>query len=204
MDIGRIGLPRPIWPDKTEPTLTESSRRTSAREGQQVHRVIGELAPCVHNLTIVERNALVAQTTKRLVASKADGRLDKSRMRVASLVNCYLGLYLPPADFEILGHELNVGDGFVDLAWSHTTGVLFDELKTHRELRSMHTADIDEQMHRYRLAGRDRYGDRFLGIRLLALGNSHDSYTMLPNGTTFTGASAEMLRLLVSARTAAA
>lgn len=203
MDIGRIGLPRPVWPDKTEPTVTETGRRTSAREGQQVHRIVGELAPLVGDISIAERNALVAQATRQAVNSKADGRLAKARMRVNSLVNCYFGLYFPPREFEILGHELNVGDGLVDLAWSHATGVLFDELKTHRELRSMHTADIDEQLHRYRLAGRDLYGDRFLGVRLIALGNSRDSFTLLPDGTTTPETKANKVLHLAIGRTAA-
>lgn len=90
----------------------------------------------------------------------------------ASLANRYLNEFPPAAPWRLLGVEYDTGNGPVDLAWFNDTtgGVFFDEVKTSRVStgRQMPPKWLD-QTNRYTTAGAARFGEAFLGTRLVPL-----------------------------------
>ncbi|GAA4372843.1 hypothetical protein [Nocardioides caricicola] len=92
----------------------------------------------------------------------------------ASLALRYLTEFPPAAPWRLLGVEYDTGNGRVDLAWwnGDTCEVFFDEVKTSRVSgRQVSPAWLD-QSRRYSAAGAARFGESFLGTRLVPLTTS--------------------------------
>lgn len=103
------------------------------------------------------------------------------RQRVAGLAAVYYRNFLPPAGWTLLGAELPLGSGRVDLAWELPDArVVVDELKAIGYSDRLLVAETRAQVERYLDAGCERWGERFAGVRLIALGAPYYSL-YLPN-----------------------
>ncbi|ROR90980.1 hypothetical protein [Nocardioides aurantiacus] len=178
------GLPVPIYKGPAPATVDHTVWDT--RIGVLTHRVIGEVAPHAQNIPDVTGTVmadLVRSTVARVVADRTLGRLDRARIRVTGLTVQYVREYLPPLGVDFLGTELAAGGGRVDLAWYHpAVGVWFDELKTWRHARAGLDTETWVQVRRYLDAGKTTFGDAFVGVRLLTLGNRRACITITSNG----------------------
>jgi len=165
-------LPRPIY--SSTPSPTRDRRTRDSRIGVLVHRVIGDVADAARSMPLAEAVRLVHEVTERLVP--AERGVTRTRVLVGSHAARYVSLFLPGPGCEFLGAEVTVGRGRVDLAWSHPThGVWFDEVKTWRHAGRGWDGATHDQIDRYVEAGRDLFGDRFVGVRLIVTGHSQDS-----------------------------
>jgi hypothetical protein len=112
-----------------------------------------------------------------------------SRTRAATLVAMtsaatYVRRFLPPPTCRLIGTEMPVEGGRVDLVWgTGADGIIYDEVKLASGAGS-HMVDgaALQQVLRYATAGRARHGDAFLGVRLLLLGAPRSSLFFDPAG----------------------
>lgn len=90
----------------------------------------------------------------------------------ASLAFRYLREFPPAAPWELMAVEYETGNGPVDLAWVNdaTGSIFFDEVKTSRVSTGRRVPDAwVNQSRRYSTAGAARFGEAFLGTRLVPL-----------------------------------
>lgn len=164
------GLPAPIY--TTAPGATYDGTAWDARIGILTHKVIGDVAPQAQWAGPEQYPTLLREAVGRIVKDKTLGRLDRARTRVTGLASQYLREFLPPTRTEFLGTEFAAGRGRVDLAWQDPqVGVWFDELKTWRHSQVGLDEPTWRQVRRYLDAGTATFGDDFVGLRLLTLGN---------------------------------
>ncbi len=100
------------------------------------------------------------------------------RQNLRAAVMSYFSHLALPAHWQFVAAESRLGRGRVDLLWRHTDGrVLIDEVKVghHRHLAA---SSVRSQVLEYVASGRDLWGPRFLGCRLLSTHN--------PASSTFT------------------
>lgn len=158
--------------------------------GTMAHSTIAILAPTAHTLnpdSLVETILVLARSVC------PPGRMHR---RNSTLVAGYATEYLrgrlrPRAPWMFLGAEMPVGSGArVDLAWMHepTGAVLFDEVKTTETARRRVDDQWVFQTRKYAMVGRERFGEKFLGVRLLPLGSM--------NVATFVTASGDLQPLV--------
>lgn len=89
----------------------------------------------------------------------------------------------PPSPWRFVGSELPADSGRVDLVWEHArVGVVVDEVKVAGLGRVLEDAATRAQVARYRSWGSSRFGDRFCGVRLLALAGPMKSRLYPPVG----------------------
>lgn len=153
----------------TKPVFTGTNNRDL---GTLAHALIGSHVQFVHGTAVpgdlLERMYAVAYAV-------IDANPNRTRVlatEAASYAYRYLTTFVPDAPWRLLGVEYDTGSGEVDLAWTDDTSgqVFFDEVKTSR----VHDGRRPEpkwvtQCRRYAAAGTDRFGERFIGVRLLPL-----------------------------------
>ena len=77
----------------------------------------------------------------------------------------YLRRFRPSAPWSLIGTEVQHGDCRFDMAFERPeVGVVIDELKL--GVSRAGETQVAEQVHRYLEAGKDRWGETFLGVRL--------------------------------------
>lgn len=112
----------------------------------------------------------------------------------ASLAYRYLCEFPPAPPWRLLAIEYDTGNGEVDVAWQHevTREVFFDEVKTSRvtDGRVLSPAWA-QQAARYTAAGHVRFGDLFLGTRLVPLMAANTARLFAPSGPPVILASTE-------------
>lgn len=178
--LSALGTPLPIWDDSDTPT--RHSRAYDIRVGSLTHAVLGETVPLVQGLSLIDAAPLIQAAIHRLIS--VPGRLAAARVRIAGMSAVYVRDYLPPRPTAFLGAETAVGRGRVDLCWNDPNlGVFFDEIKTFRQTPTHLDRPTAAQIDRYLEAGRQSYGDRFAGVRLLTLANRHASKHVTPDGS---------------------
>jgi hypothetical protein len=92
-----------------------------------------------------------------------------SRQRTACAVASYFVRFHRP-NWRFAGAEVALGTGRVDLVWElPEQRVLVDELKLGSLGEAIEDAATLAQIDRYRQAGRERWAERFAGVRLLPL-----------------------------------
>lgn len=97
----------------------------------------------------------------------------------------YLTSYVPQYPWMLLGTEYPCSTGRVDAAWQHSvTGVVFfDEVKTSATAAVRRIpASWVKQSRRYSMTGRDRFGDAFIGTRLLPVATPHNAVLIRAEG----------------------
>ncbi len=175
------GLPLPIY-KQTSPTGQRLAY--DSKIGTIVHEVLAEVAHKIRFAAPRERMRMIDAATERRLRRFTDlGRGDKSRMRVTTLAGQYVRLYLPPTEATFIGAELPAGRGRTDLAWRGADGACwFDEIKTWRAADEVLDDATLDQVSGYIDAGIDAFGDDFVGVRVLPLGNQHRACLVAPTG----------------------
>ncbi|MCD4532505.1 PD-(D/E)XK nuclease family protein [Nocardioides sp. cx-169] len=156
----------------TTPYYDEGLAR-SADLGTLTHLAIARLAES-GTPTLAQQAGVIATLLDGV--RPIEKRAHRQNLR-AAVMSYFSRLALPP-QWQLLGAETPLGRGRVDLAWRDDEGrILLDEVKTghHRRLA---TSTVQMQVHEYIASGRTRWGDAFLGCRLLS---THD-----PGSSTYT------------------
>lgn len=175
------GLPSPLY-DNAESPSTRSAQYDS-RVGALTHRVLAENMAALRGLAAAQQRKVLRQAADALPVNRNLGRQDKAKFTVDGYCIQYLKHHLPPGDVKFLGGEVTLGTGRVDLLWRTPDAYVFaDEIKTSRQPVNDIDTRIQDQIRRYLLAGRSRYGSHFLGIRLLSLGNALGCQWLAPDG----------------------
>lgn len=168
-------------PSANEPSTTTESP-FAAEVGVRVGLVIASLAAANRRNLGYHLGEVLLEATNTVFAERPMRRQPKAgRQRVAGLAAVYYRAFLPPADWTFLGAELPLGAGRVDLAWELPDArVVVDELKAIGYSDRLLAPETRAQVERYLDAGAERWGDRFAGVRLIALGAPYHSL-YLPN-----------------------
>lgn len=154
----------------TEPTF-------AAEVGVRVGMVIASLvARKRRTLGYHLGEVLLAATNAAFEERPMQRQAKAARQRVAGLAAVYYRNFLPPADWVFLGAELPLRGGRVDLAWElPDRRVIVDELKAVGYSDRLLLPETRVQVERYLAAGAERWGGRFAGMRLIALGAPYHS-----------------------------
>lgn len=156
----------------------------SALIGTTVHAVLAILAPIADEFTPA---GLVEVTIGLSRGLCAPGRMHRRNSTlVAGFAADYLrGRARPRAPWACVDSEAETDGGLVDLVWRQRgTGLVFvDEVKTSKVPRRDHDKDWLAQTARYAAAGESAWGSKFIGVRLVPLGNMHLAALILPDGT---------------------
>lgn len=180
--------PAPPPPSCVRSRVTDAPTRfepdpVAALVGSAIHRVIGELAPLAH----VPLETLIETAWVLAGAAVADVRLGRraraARLTIAGAAAVYVERFLPPASWRSLGTELELGEGRRgDLGWARGW-VLIDELKSADAVTAPRgNGPTLRQVVDYARLGRQRYGERFIGVRLIFLGAPNRSRLVTPDG----------------------
>lgn len=149
-----------------------------------MHAVVSILAPLAEQFTAV---GLVEVTLGLSRGLCAPGRMHRRNSTlVAGFAAEYLrGVARPRAPWDCVDTEADINGGVVDLVWQHRdTGLVFiDEVKTTQVPRARLDKAWLEQADRYAVAGTAKWGDRFLGVRLVPLGSMHLTTLVTPEGS---------------------
>lgn len=162
---------------EVEERIDSAAPTFSAEVGVRVGLVIANLAATNRrNLGYDLGEVLLAATNDVFAQHPMRGRARAGRQRVAGLAAVYYRNFLPPADWTFLGAELALGTGRVDLAWElPDERVIIDELKAVGYSEGLLVPETRAQVERYLTAGAERWGERFAGVRLIALGAPYHS-----------------------------
>ena len=147
--------------------------------GRIAHYVISKLAPLGRHHALDDiRSAARAQLREfGQVESRAH------LQNISGLVHRYFSQCLPPAGYIFGAAEVELGVGRPDLTWRTSDDrVLVDEIKTGSP-RNVELARTREQIERYRTACLDVWGERYVGLRLIAVGDTARSVFVSPDGT---------------------
>jgi hypothetical protein len=152
------------------PMLTGGTRTT--RRGERATKPLSALTTG----EIVHRTlaTCLPSPSEQLVCSAAfaqcalDSRSPALRNRVTILALRYVRSFHPAHPARLLAVELAAGPTRFDLVWEDDSGVWVDEIKTAGVARLA-------QLRRQVAAGDLRWGDRFVGVRLVALHRPADS-----------------------------
>lgn len=167
---------------RTTDGIVETAPTFAAEVGTRVGLVIAELASNSRRNLGYHLGEVVLEATNAVFVERPMHRQPKAgRQRVAGLAAVYYRLFLPPVEWTLLGAEMALGDGRVDLAWQlPDQRVLVDELKAIGYGDRLLTSDTRAQVTRYLEAGTERWGEGFSGVRLIALAAPYHSI-FLPN-----------------------
>jgi len=176
------GLPRAEFSKQTvSPTVARLA--FDAKIGTLVHEVLSQVVDVCQRLGLDHSGPLIDDAIRGVVLDRGMGRGDKARLMVAGRVAGYLTSWLPASPTGLLGAEVRVTQGRVDLAWSHPErGTFYDEVKTWRHDQKVVDSTALDQVEKYIDAGVKTYGTRFAGVRLITLGNRTAALWFRPDG----------------------
>lgn len=162
-------------------------------EHAELHLEAAAIGRCAHTViaTVLaegleaERGCRVQQILRVTREVLADYPI-KARVR-AVLMECstasatYLARFALPQGWYFLDSEIPLEGGRADIAYAHESDgrVLLDEIKTGRGRHG--EARLRTQIDRYVLAGRERWGSRFVGVRLCAVSQPSRTRLFLPD-----------------------
>jgi hypothetical protein len=157
--------------------------------GTLAHWLVGQHADDIarHGLP-ADLPGVLESTAYRLIDAIPARRRVLS-IKAVSLAHRYLHSYVPETPWVLMRAEYDCGRGRVDLSWRnfHTGQVFFDEVKTgHRSRAGSLPAAWVAQATRYSAAGRERFGDAFMGTRLVSLHGRKEVVLVSPEGVAAT------------------
>ena len=91
------------------------------------------------------------------------------RQRIFGLVSLYFWHLALDPSWAFIGAELDLGTGHIDLAFEQQGRIILDEVKSGIDARIALGQATKEQTDRYVCDGRALHGERFVGVRVLAL-----------------------------------
>lgn len=158
------------------------NERLSLMIGDRTHRVIGRMLTRGIPATRTERVMLTLTTTQEVLAEYPveHPRSRAASVEVSTLAATYLHRFLLDPEWEFHDDEVQLGSGRADLAFRHSISGewLVDEVKT---TRSRHDeAALRPQIDCYLRGGTERWGKRFVGVRLCALAQPRHSRLYVP------------------------
>jgi hypothetical protein len=146
--------------------------------GRLAHTAIAELAATARQPTFAD---LIASANAAL-SMFAPIEARAHRQNVVGLAGSYFWHLQPPADWRFAGRELQLGSGRVDLLWADPAGrLLVDEIKAGCP-RAVRLAATHAQARRYAQIAHAVWGERFVGVRLLALRAPQDCLLFTADG----------------------
>lgn len=154
------------------------SGRNPSDVGSIAHWLVGTHVSLVTNRSESDAHvspgllaALHACATSMVSDASTPNRRRVVATEAAGFAYRYLVGLVPAWPWRFIDVEYDTGDGLVDMAWQHrrTGQVFFDELKTTRLPGGRVPQNWLAQARRYATAGRARFGDAFLGTRLVPL-----------------------------------
>lgn len=168
----RAGRPSPRADE--DPLLDECTAPLGLLEqGTVAHEVIQTL--CRRGPVDLDLRTDIIRTIRRhpTVASLPLTHVQMVKRRVVKPVRAYFAECRLPNDWLLEGVEFEAGEARFDLVWRLRGGgaVLVDELKSGRGTLTAQIEAADEQVGRELRAGTTLWGNAFLGVRLLWLGD---------------------------------
>lgn len=161
-----------------------NERDWSATVGRVTHRVVQDLVRVAPTLSRYQLGEEILERVRVQVREAGINRQPQARGRAVGMVVRYLTGFAAPAGWSVLGTELTVDGGRVDVAWAHEDGrVLFDEIKGVRGQSYGLTTGQLTQASRHCAAGAARFGDRFVGVRVVMVMNTAHSVLVTPGGS---------------------
>lgn len=161
---------------------TTINERLSLIIGDRTHRVVGRILARGVPPTRTQRVMITLTTTQEVLAEHPveHPRSRAASVEVSTLAATYLHRFLLDADWEFDDAEAALGSGRADLIFRNvaTEAWIVDEIKTSRG-RGDETA-LRPQIDRYLAGGVERWGERFLGVRLCALAQPRLSRLYVP------------------------
>lgn len=151
----------------TRDTAKEWEMTVATEIGRRVHQVIGALADeddvSPHRILETVRSLWAGSPVGGTTASSA-------RLRCATAVSVYFQHCRPQSPWALDGVEVRVDGAIADLVWAHPEDgwVVVDELKS--TITGPDSPDTADQLGRLAQGGIGRWGDQFLGVRLVPLG----------------------------------
>ncbi len=146
---------------------THTTRNVSpATVGVIVHRTIGDLLRRTRSPSAYQVKATVKLRTKD-VGDRSHERA--VRQRVFGLVNLYFWHLALDPSWAFVGAELDLGTGQIDLAFEQGGCILVDEVKSGIDSRIALGRTTHQQTDRYVRDAQELHGERFVGVRVLAL-----------------------------------
>lgn len=119
-------------------------------------------------------------TRDTMAARPPLARARSARFEVATAAGVYLEVFQPGGSWRFIDSEVALGGGRADLVFEHESGVvLVDEIKL--GIGRGGQVMVSKQVARYVVGGRDRWGDRFAGVRLVALSEPRRSRFYKPD-----------------------
>jgi hypothetical protein len=98
----------------------------------------------------------------------------KQRVVVAAAV--YFRLFLPTVEWTFNGSEVLSPSARFYLVWRSTAGTLVDELSAGRFATQLERKALREQARRDAIAGSSKFGEKFVGLRVVILGAPRRSF----------------------------
>ena len=160
-----------------------NERDWSATVGRITHQVVQDLVRVVPSLSRHQLGEELLERVRTQVREAKINRQPQARGRAVGMAVRYLTGFAAPAGWSVLGTELAVDGGRVDVAWAHADGrVMFDEIKGVRGQHYGLTTGQLAQVTRHCAAGEARFGDRFVGVRVVMVMNTAHSVLVTPGG----------------------
>ena len=146
--------------------------------GALVHRLVGELL--TEQRTAPPSGELFEHACQLVLENPFPGCERLGVQRIVGMTRVALDLAL---SWDFMGCEVSAGSGRVDLVWGQplTGSVLIDELKAAGVGAVIDDATTHAQVLRYLNWGIRAFGDRFAGLRLLALSAPRRSLLFTPD-----------------------
>lgn len=136
--------------------------------GRRVHRVIAEV---VTGSAPAGPDDVLAAVSSMWLRDPLGGSVASSaRLRTATSVCVYLARFRPER-WELTGCEVRLDRSVADLVWRDpaASAVVVDEIKTGPA--GAGDVRVADQLRRLATAGRARWGETFVGVRLVPLGS---------------------------------
>ena len=166
-------------------SIAEPSSSASAI-GRIVHLLVAESVNAgIYRVSAQELRDFIWLRTADLATSQSFGRAVRSaRVAIAGHTAVYLRRFAPPFGWSLLGSEIDLGSaGRADLGWiSPDDRILLDELKFAGGIHvPVGDGPTRQQARRYAVAAVGRWGERFIGVRVVLLGAPRRSFFIRPD-----------------------
>lgn len=149
-----------------------SERNHATKQGDASHELIAQVA-IAHGGNPSRAEILAVARAHRVGGKPSGGRA----LRAARLTRAtrFFSRFGRPG-WELLGAEVSVGDIRFDLVWTKDGRVEADEIKSGRLGAWTSHESVEVQLFEQFLAGRHKWGNSFVGVRLVPLLQPEMSY----------------------------
>lgn len=149
--------------------------------GDRTHRTIAEVLQVGFPANRTQASSLLVRTGRALLERvPVEYRPRETLVEVVTSAGVYLRRFVPAAPWTFVAAEVASGHSRFDLVHHHPRhGYLVDEVKLGRT--RVGEVAVRQQVDRYLLEGRRRWGSSFAGVRLCSLNEPASSRFYLPS-----------------------